>query len=628
MKGINRMSDTTSAPPWGARAVAAGLAALLLAALAAFCLTPRADASFSLPKCGGSDIIARGGSFATEAQKVFNLNFKTNYCPGGSNVEYQPQGSGKGVESMKLRTEPPRFGGTDDPPTPLAVAQMNAGTLGEPGADPNPNDNGKIHVFPIAVGSVVPLVNFPEGCDPELLNNEFRTISKKEIEDTPTKKGLLRVRFPKALFEEVWAGGTIDDKWSNAFPELAGHAACEVPITRVVRFDQSGTTFTLKDYLNSINPGREWKTKFATEPPNETRNWPNAEFGFPGTGEEKSQCGAKVSAPGGKDPTDATDHLTSACANGNGELIKKLAATDGAIGYSDLATARNASPTLAVNPAGAAAPTTPYWTQAQNGSGTFTEPTADNNGYRTDGSKGSNCGNVVFKNVPANSFGDWSNTSGVNFTTGWGICTLTYALVFDDNAPVWKNTPEEEAKARTVKDYEESIVTEGAQLQLFPADYAPLPASILAISRAAVAEISWNKSASGGGGGGGGTPPPPKGGGGGGAAPPSNAFSIPRQTISSKQGTATFSVKLPGAGQLELTGTAKSAGHKIKVGHVVLTVSQAGTFSVTLKPSAAAKNVLKKKGKLTVSLSFTFSPTGGTPKTTTGSVTLKMVKTH
>ena len=84
----------------------------------------------------------------------------------------------------------------------------------------------------------------------------------------------------------------------------------------------------------------------------------------------------------------------------------------------------------------------------------------------------------------------------MNAATGFGICTLTYALVFDDNAAVFGNTPEQEGKARTVKDYQESIVSETGQSQLFAADYAPVPASLLTISRAAVASIGWNKSSS------------------------------------------------------------------------------------------------------------------------------------
>lgn len=613
------MSDTTSAPNWGARTIGAGFVALLLMAFAVLGLASKASADFTTGKCTGPNVTGEGGSFAKDAQIKFNESFKTNFCIGtpgfGSiNVTYSPEGSGAGITAMTNRTLIPRFGGTDDPPTPAQVAAMNAGTVSE-------SDNGKVHVFPIAVGSVVALVNFPDGCNPEKLNDANRTVSAAEITGTPAKKALLRVRFPKALFEKVWAGES-NAKWTEAFPELDAVAACEVPITRVVRFDQSGTTFTLKDYLGTIDPAQGWKTTYSTVGPVLTRQWPNAEFGGGG------QCGA-TEAPGKQ--ADTIDHLTSNCAKGNGQLIAKLVATDGSIGYADLATARNNSPTLAVDPTKSEAPTTPYWIPVQNGSGVFTEPTADEtNGYKTAAgspTKGSNCLTATFTGTPGSSLGDWSNASGVNSNTGWGICTLTYALVFEDNAAVWGNTPEEEAKARTVKDYQESILTDTAQGLLFGADYAPLPASFLNLSKAAVAQIGWNKAGSGGGGGGTTPPPPPPPTGGG--DPPvaiSNNFSILRKSISSEKGSATISVKLPGAGKLDLLAKAKVGKSQIKVGHVVLTAGKAGTFTLSLKPSAAAKKVLNEEGKLATKLTFTFSPTGGTAKTTTRALTLKLVK--
>ncbi len=94
-----------------------------------------------------------------------------------------------------------------------------------------------------------------------------------------------------------------------------------------------------------------------------------------------------------------------------------------------------------------------YWTQLPNGSGNFAEPTADSFGFRTDGAKGSNCLNATFNNIPDSTFGNWAPTSGVNSPQGYGICTMTYGLVFDDNAAVWGNSAAEESKARTVKDY-------------------------------------------------------------------------------------------------------------------------------------------------------------------------------
>ena len=49
---------------------------------------------------------------------------------------------------------------------------------------------------------------------------------------------------------------------------------------------------------------------------------------------------------------------------------------------------------------------------------------------------------------------------------------------------------------------------------------------------------------------------------------------------------------------------------------------------MTLKPSGAAKTALKDKGKLNVSLKLTFSPTGGTAKSSTSSLTLKLAAQH
>ena len=53
-------------------------------------------------------------------------------------------------------------------------------------------------------------------------------------------------------------------------------------------------------------------------------------------------------------------------------------------------------------------------------------------------------------------------------------------------------------------------------------------------------------------------------GGGGGTVVISNQFSVPKKTISSKTGSATFSVKLPGAGKLAVLGTAKSGKKRSK----------------------------------------------------------------
>ncbi len=627
------MSRTTSAPRWGLSAALAGAVVLALMALAALGLATQANASFTLGKCGGSAILGRGASFARDAhQKVFIPRFLNSYCFGSSaSVTYDAAGSGAGRTAVKVRNDTPRFGMSDEPPTPLEVEQMNAGTTGDPAADTDHTDDGKIHVVPAAVGTVAPLVNFPDGCDPKLIqDNNLRTITKAEIEATPSKAGLLRVRFPKETFEKVWAGEAGFKNWDDVFTDLTG-AACEKPIIRVVRFDESGTSFAFKDELNAINPGRNWLTDFAFVKPGLTRTWPNAAAFGPREDCSKVE-GVFPSGPGADstEPTSAgADQLTSGCANGNGALVTKLTNTDGSIGYSDVSTARTASPSLAVDQT-LSTPPDKYWTQMQDGavSPAWQEPTADPNGYRKDGTPGANCVHASFKNIPATTFGDWSKTSGVNSAGAFAVCTMTYGLVFDDNADVWGNDEQEQAEARTVKDYWENVLSDSAQAQLILRDYSELPADILAISRAGIAEVDWNK---GEGKGkeeeetkkedkkdtGGGNPQPVK---------PSNVFTMPRKSVSSKTGSATISVKLPGPGKLEMVGTAKKGKKKIKVGRVVLNAGKGGAFSLVLKPSAAAKSVLRNSGSLRVSLVLTFTPTGGEANTDTSSVTLKLKK--
>lgn len=607
------MSRTSSAPRWGLSVALAGLVALLLMALLAVGSASRADAAFTSGKCAGAAITGRGASFARDAHNTFINLFKPVHCvgtPALASVEYEALGSGEGRLTVKDRTKAPRFGMTDEPPSVEEIEQMNTGVgTKKPSEDVNPDDNGQIHVVPAAVGAVAPLVNFPNGCDPNAL------VGTEPAAVTSTDSKLIRVRFTKQKFEEVWEMDPSADTWREVFPGLTNNTACNEPIIRVVRKDDSGTTFTFKDYLHAIDSNEGWLTTYASGA-NKTLAWPGAEFGQP------SHCGATTDAPGKQ--ADAIDHLTSACSNNAENLTQKLIDTDGSIGYADISTARSKG--LAVNPSGGDVDI--YWTQVQNGSNVFQEPTLAANGYQTTGAKGANCDQTQFNNVPSTTFGNWAPVSGVNSPVGYGICTLTYGLVFDDNAEVWGNTPAEEAKARTVKDYWESVLSAPAQAALFPSDYAQLPASILAISKAGISSVDWNKAADAGAGGGGGNA---GGGGGGGGAtpsvvPPSNLFSLPKKSISSKTGEATISVKIPGPGKVILLGMAKSGKKQIKVGQVTLNASKAGTFNLKLKPSNAAKGLLREKGQLKVNLKVTYTPTGGTAKTTTSAVTLKLTK--
>ena len=181
---------------------------------------------------------------------------------------------------------------------------------------------------------------------------------------------------------------------------------------------------------------------------------------------------AAPAAPGKQ--ADNVDFLTSDCEKGAGKLVEKLIATDGSIGYADVATARNASPTLAINAGAGAAPTTPVLDPGPerlrqlHRADRRRSQRLPHHGGREPGPEGRQLHDHHVQQHAGELFGDWSKTSGVNAATGYGICTLTYGLVFDDNAAVWGNTPEEEGKARTVKDYEESIVSDAARRRCSP----------------------------------------------------------------------------------------------------------------------------------------------------------------
>jgi hypothetical protein len=107
--------------------------------------------------------------------------------------------------------------------------------------------------------------------------------------------------------------------------------------------------------------------------------------------------------------------------------------------------------------------------------------------------------------------------------------------------------------------------------------------------------------------------------------PPSNVFTKGKLTLNKKNGTATLAVSVPGAGTL----TAIDAHSKVAVGSFAKTKGKpkakpiyvkpatvsstsASTVLVAIKPTPAAKQILKTKGKLAVKVRLTFTPTGGT----------------
>jgi hypothetical protein len=99
--------------------------------------------------------------------------------------------------------------------------------------------------------------------------------------------------------------------------------------------------------------------------------------------------------------------------------------------------------------------------------------------------------------------------------------------------------------------------------------------------------------------------------------PPDNHFSFGSTKLRST-GTITLSLTAPGAGVFSATAHYGSTSF----GKVSVRELAKGNLKLTIKPSAAGKRLLKKHTKLKLSVSVTFTPTGGTPLTRKLTVTL------
>lgn len=649
------------APSVRRRTLLAGAAAAAAALGAGAIGAPNAHAAFTLNACEGSTFVAQGSSFQASMQAsmktLFESSLGCNGTPAGPS--YRPNGSGNGNAAMGagggnaslncavlasctqplapgVRDLTTRLSGSDEPPNPTQQQAMNDGTA-------STADDGKLHVIPAAAGAGVVILHAPEGCDlsgvTNLTNGATGTVGGLDTGDRASDH-TQRIRLTSDQVEKAFAADSDADTWGELAPGISGTGndaaddpivegvACrDIPVRRIVRFDNSGTTYSWKAYLALINGGRGWITTYNANP---NTVWPRA--GGSGTVSPQNAVGAACNN---------ADHLCEGPASGNGSLADAVRTTDGSIGYNDLATARAKG--FDVTPGGTQDYT--FWTPLQNnpgGSATgYAEPTSDATAHTsTITTKGANCQRVSVANVPDPArtggdatLGDWSRAYAAG-GAGYPACVLTYVEAWDDNAPVYGNTPAEEAKARTVKDYlEKVIVSSAGQAALFGADYSALPPALLTYSQNAVNAIGWNKTAGGGGGGGGtggGTGGGGTGGGGGGGTrtPPSNQFSLPSSSTSAR--ALLYTVQLPGAGKLAVVATARSGRRTIRVASASANASAGGKVRVKLTLSSAAKRALAKarNHKLSITVKFTFTPTGGTARSVTKTVTVKAPTRH
>jgi ABC-type phosphate transport system substrate-binding protein len=471
---------------------------------------------------------------------------------------------------------------------------MEAGPLDANGQDVTAADNAKLHVVPVAIGAITVIVHLPNAC-------------------TGLGADLYNER-PKVTLQKLEAAfyGTNSPTWGDLMPGLTPAAGCaDAKIVRAVRRDSSGSTFAFKQLLARINPAdaSTWKAL-------SNQSWPN-----------------HAANP---EVTPGTD--------GGGALATLVATNAGYLGYVDLATARKTNAAPFVYDSTLAPIDKMFWLPLQIAlnSPTYSDPQQDPTGYKASNAgttvKGANC-NVAPNNIPTTpaadaTYGEWTNTDSTLTGAGYAACTMTYEMVWDDNAVVYCTSAEEEAKARTVKDYlTKGVLSAKGQDSLVTSDYDRLPANVLAISKKGVEAIDWNK-------GGQGRPcsteqpavtptptptpgpgptvtPPP--------AAPSNAITVASSRVS---GTSIrLSLQLPGAGKITIASSTKpKKGKTIKLATKTITATKSGAQTFTLSLSAKAKSALKKDKKLKVTLKITYTPNGGVAKTITKSVTVKQPK--
>jgi hypothetical protein len=113
----------------------------------------------------------------------------------------------------------------------------------------------------------------------------------------------------------------------------------------------------------------------------------------------------------------------------------------------------------------------------------------------------------------------------------------------------------------------------------------------------------------------------------------SNLFTILGHSLDTTSGSATVHVKVPGAGRLDevvtapaadLTSNGRHPRGSVVVARIQTRTPGAGRFKLSLRPSASARTILKKRGRLRVSVKIIYTPTGGTLRSKTTVLTLQL----
>lgn len=104
-------------------------------------------------------------------------------------------------------------------------------------------------------------------------------------------------------------------------------------------------------------------------------------------------------------------------------------------------------------------------------------------------------------------------------------------------------------------------------------------------------------------------------------AKPSNSLTLGKVKRNTKKGTATITVNVPNPG--ELTGSGKGATVARASGAVTSEAVSAGNVQLRIEAKGKKKRKLNKRGKVTLKVAVTYTPTGGDSNTQSRKLKLK-----
>ncbi len=320
---------------------------------------------------------------------------------GTKKITYAPSGSGAARTAFGAIDAPGGarnltvdFGGTDDAPTATQLTNANEGPNVVAGSD---SDDGVLNTIPVAQAGITVTIRIPDGC--QIGSAAARQLSRTKVE------GFFRGLSAFDQWYELF--GTSNVKASAGSGLTDAQCQAKKP-ARVVRFDNSGSTFLFKKYLQEAAAGAfDWR-----EP-----------------------------GQGGTLANNAWPSTTiNAGVNGAGAQLDRLTAQDvnGGIAYADLASARGRNYGWDYNSGVLVPDDRTLWVRVQRISdSSYISPAKTDDQL---GAKGARCTGVTYTNQPADTTGSWYDTTAVLTSTDYPICGLTYVLAWQSPTAVGINS--------------------------------------------------------------------------------------------------------------------------------------------------------------------------------------------